>query len=216
MTGLATPPQPRQLAPLDVFVLWIGDERIGWTRDHHIGFTGFVDASTAGAAAWVAHVALARRRDRQGTTAPAMSDVPTLSVALSHDDEWIWGGGQALARLIRPGTPTPAFDDLDVDDPRRAWWSIEVALPALASELDVTSAAYVIHRGLRGSGLAWEALDAFRGRADVSSVWHPAPPARAARRAERAERAATKPAREWRRRLAFAWSNSAVGRAFHS
>lgn len=213
MTGLTTP-QPRQLAPLDVFVLWIGDERIGWTRDHHIGFTGFVDACTAGAAASVAHVALARRRDRDGTTAPALSDAPVLTVARSSDGdrEWIWGGGQALARLIRPGTLTPAIEGLDIHDARHGWWSIEIELPALASELDVTSAAYVIHRGLRGSGLPWEALDGFHRRADVSSAPQPVPRARAA---HPVERATTNRVGDWRRRLAFAWNHSAVGRALH-
>ena len=190
----------------------MGNERIGWTRDHRIGFTGFVDVNTAGAAAWIAHVALARRRDRTSGVVPAMSDVPSLSVSRTRDGEWVWGGSRALARLIRPGTPTAAIDGVNIDNARHGWWSIEVELPALASELDVTSAAYVIHRGLLGSGLAWEARDAFRDRAHVSNAWEAAS---AARTQPTVERSATNRLREWRRQFAFAWRRSAVARALH-
>ncbi len=203
MTRLTSEQMP--VPPPKMSVLWNGDERIGWTRGHHIGFTGFADGNLACAAAWIANVALARRRNRNSGLHPSLSDIPSMSLRTHNRGEWIWADDRALARTFRPGTPTLATEGVDTSA-SRDWWSIEIELPVFATELAVASSAHVIHRGLRRSGLPWAALDGLRGRTDLPSEL---------RSARSAGPSAFDSLRARWRRLGITWSNSAFRGAFH-
>ena len=193
------------LPPPDVFILWSGDQKIGWTQSNRIGFTGFADEQVAEAAAWIANIALTRRWNRNGAHL-SFSDVPRLGLVRHDSGEWMWAGDRAFVQVIGPDAPAPG-GEAGADGAARDWWSIEIELPAYATDLAVTSAAHVIHAALRQSGLSWAALDEFHGRADER---------REVSSAHAVDASAMQRIRELRRRLSDAWKQSAIGRAFRS
>ena len=142
------------LPPPNLFQLLDGTGPVGWMDGNRLEFTGFADAAEAATAAWVADVALERRRaKRRGEAAPYV-DPPQLFLVRSGEDEWITAAGKRIARLVRPHLQDsrPHANEAGAST---GWFGLEITLPADASELSVGSSAYVVYRALRRSGVPW-------------------------------------------------------------
>jgi hypothetical protein len=137
---LAVPP-PRR--PFDQ--LYDGTGPVGWIGDGRLAFTGFATLGDAAKAAWVAHVALERRRAKsRGEAAPHIE--PELELWVSGADEWLTIEGKRVARLLSPASTVPEGD---------SWFGFELVFSPGTLTFDIESSAHVVYRGLRRSGVRW-------------------------------------------------------------
>lgn len=144
---MASPPPSRQ-------ELRDGGTVVGWTDGLAIGFRGFGDEDEAAHAAWVGYRTMSRRFARVRGRRPIPIDSEPLSLERSGDVELILAGGRPIATLVRPG--------VDGMGGRRSF-GFELQLPVPADERRVLSAADLIYRTMRRSGIRW-------------AKWMPAPP----------------------------------------
>jgi hypothetical protein len=137
---LAVPP-PRQAFEQ----LYDGTGPVGWIGDGRVAFTGFATLGEAAKAAWVAHMALERRRaKRRGEAAPHIE--PGLELWVSGADEWLTVDGKPVARLLSPASTLHDGD---------RWFGFELVFSPGTSTFDMESNAHVVYRGLRRSGVRW-------------------------------------------------------------
>lgn len=132
-----------------------GTGEVGLIDGNRVEFTGFADPGEAAAAAWVAHVALERRRAKSMREQPAYSERPELYLARSGEHEWIVAEGKRLARLVRRELNGSHPHSNDADAISASCFGIEIALPLDPSGITIESSAYVIYLALRRSGLHW-------------------------------------------------------------
>jgi len=148
-TAASTP-----LPPLDITLL-DATGQLGWIAGNRLGFTGFADEAEASAAAWIAHVALERRRAKRDRAPAPRTERPPVYLATSGEEEWIEIPGRRLALLLRPEEPkSPTVSDAATNS-RTDWFGMEIVFPEDTSALTMGSSANVIYRGLRRSGLQW-------------------------------------------------------------
>jgi len=132
-----------------------GTGEVGSIDGNRVEFTGFADPAEAAAAAWVAHVALERRRAKSRREEPPYLERPELYLAGSGEHEWIVAEGKRLARLVRPKLAVSRSHANEVDEISASCFGIEIILPPDPSEVTIGSSAYVIYLALRRSGLRW-------------------------------------------------------------
>ena len=149
-TRMPVPP-PRQFQLLD------GTGLVGWIDANRLEITGFADPAEAAAAAWVAHVALERRRAKWRQEDPPRLEAPQLFLARSAGQDWITGAGKRLARLVRPNLQDNSRNPNDAAAVSTEWFGIEIEFPADTSGLTVGSSAHVVYLALRRSGVRWSA-----------------------------------------------------------
>lgn len=155
---LAVPPPRRALAQLSD-----GTGPVGWVGDGRLGFTGFATLGAAASAAWVAHVALERRRAKsRGEAAPHIE--PELELWVSGNDEWLTVDGKRVARLLSPESTLPDGD---------AWFGFELVFSTATSSFAIESHAHVVYRGLRRSGVPWPMRGIHSPSASRDSQLHP-------------------------------------------
>lgn len=135
--------------------LYDGDHVVGWTDDHHLGFTGFASAPEAAAAAWVAHRAVARRMAMDRGDRPIPVDIEPLSLARGAAHDLILAAGRPIARLVQPGDVPPAPD---------ASFGFELELDPALSEVRIHTLSHLAYRALRRSGIRWALWDRARRR----------------------------------------------------
>lgn len=137
---LAVPP-PRQA----IEQLHDGTGPVGWIGDGRLAFTGFATLGEAARAAWVAHVAIERRRaKRRGEAARHIRS--ELGLWVSGGDEWLIIEGRRVARLLRPASTPPDG---------HSWFGFELVFAPGTFTFDIESCAHVVYRGLRRSGVQW-------------------------------------------------------------
>jgi len=146
---MATPP------PSPMLDLLVDDTVVGWIDGMSIGLRGFGDESEAVHAAWVAHRTLSRRFARESGRRPLPIDAESMSLGRSGDVELILAGGRPIATLVRPGADSRSGPES---------FGFELQVPVPANELTMRSAAYLVYRTLRRSGMRW-------------AMWAPAPAA---------------------------------------
>ncbi len=153
---MSSRPGPPMFTPLPAHDIKLLDATgpLGWIAGNRLGFTGFADVAEASAAAWIAHVALERRRAKRELGPVPRTVRPALYLTRSGEEEWIEAPGRRLARLVRPEGElrTPANEAADTSV---SWYGVEIVFPENASALTMGSSANVIYRGLRRSGLPW-------------------------------------------------------------
>ena len=132
-----------------------GTGEVGSIDGNRVEFTGFADPAEAAAAAWVAHVALERRRAKSRREEPPHLERPELYLVRSGQHEWIVAEGKRLARLVRPKLAGTRSHSDEVDEISASCFGIEIVLPPDPSEVTIRSSAYVIYLALRRSGLRW-------------------------------------------------------------
>src|SRR5690348_12486089 len=84
------------------FRLVDGTGTVGWLIENRLGFAGFSSIQEAATAAWVAHVALARRAAKSRGEAAPYFEPDAMQLVRSDGSEWIEWAGARLARLVRP------------------------------------------------------------------------------------------------------------------
>lgn len=158
MTKLTTP--ELRLPPPTPFDLTDDVGRVGWIEGDRVGFTGFADLRDAVGAAWLAHLALARRAaERQGLPPPYV-EASALAIVRSPEGEQIVADSVPLALLHRPGTPHTG-----------AWYGFEIVAAPRPDELELRSAAHLIHRVLRRSSLRWPPVQRASMPPDREGTW---------------------------------------------
>ena len=140
-------------SPAEQLVDGTGD--VGSIAGNRVEFTGFADPAEAATAAWVAHVALERRRAKSSREEPAHSERPELGLVRSGEHEWIVADGKRLARLVRPKLAGTRANSNEADESSASCFGIEMILPPDPSEVTIGSSAYAIYLALRRSGLRW-------------------------------------------------------------
>ena len=146
---------PKPILPPHDITLRDATGPVGWIAGNRLGFTGFADTAEAAAAAWIACLALERRRARrQGGSAPQAKQ-PQLYLVRSGEREWIEAPGKRLALLLRPDPSKSQTLANEATEASATWYGLEIVLPADTSKLTMRSSGYVIYRALRRSGLPW-------------------------------------------------------------
>jgi hypothetical protein len=146
---LSAPPPPHDITLLDE------TGALGWIAGNRLGFTGFAGTAEASAAAWIAHLALERRRAKRELRPAPQGERPPLYLARSGEQEWIEAPGKRLALLVRPDRPKSDAVANEANEPSGGWYGVEIIFPEDTSSLTMASSAHVIYRGLRRSGLGW-------------------------------------------------------------
>lgn len=154
---MSSRPGPPMFTPLPAHDIKLLDATgpLGWIAGNRLGFTGFADVAEASAAAWIAHVALERRRAKRELGPAPRAERPALYLTRSGKEEWIESPGRRLARLVRPEEPESRTSDGEATDTSVSWYGVEIVFPENASALTMGSSANVIYLGLRRSGLRW-------------------------------------------------------------
>jgi hypothetical protein len=140
-----------------------GTGLVGSIDVNRLQFTGFADPGEAAAAAWVAHVAVERRKARGSREAPPRLEYPRLFLVRTDGEEWITGGGTRLARLVRPSSQDNSVRSHDTasapahGSAPAQWFGIEIGFSPDTSEVTLGSHAHVIYLALRRSGIPWSA-----------------------------------------------------------
>jgi hypothetical protein len=143
---------------------------VGWIGDGRLAFTGFATLGEAARAAWVAHVALERRRaKRRGEPAPHIRS--ELNVWVSGADQWLTMDGARVARLLSPASTDP-------DGP--SWFGFELVFAPGTFTLDIEASAHVVYRGLRRSRVRWPMREMQVPGAPDRTAYTPEAPSRAA------------------------------------
>jgi hypothetical protein len=145
---LAAPP-PRPM----ISRLSDGTGAVGWIGDGRLGFTGFATLGHAATAAWVAHVALERRRAKSRRE-PAPHIEPKLELLVTGNEEWLTIEGKRVARLLSPA-PASELSPTGIVPPGEAWFGFELVFPADVSSFEIESSAHVVYRAVRRSGVGW-------------------------------------------------------------
>ena len=138
-------PNSMSLPPPVELALHDGDHHVGWVSDGALGFRGFADETEAVSAAWMAHRTVSQQLARRDGQRPVPIDVEPLAIVRRGDDEMILASARPIGRLLRPAADSRSGPDS---------FGFEVPLP-LADELDLRSAAHLIYRTLRRSGIRW-------------------------------------------------------------
>ncbi|HEY6826981.1 MAG TPA: hypothetical protein VI259_08985 [Gemmatimonadaceae bacterium] len=138
-----------------------GTGDVGSIDGNRVEFTGFADPAEAATAAWVAHVALERRRAKSSREEPAHLERPELGLVRSGEHEWIVADGKRLARLVRPKLAGTRANSNEADESSASCFGIEMILPPDPSEVTIGSSAYAIDLA-RGNAKFDEVDDASR------------------------------------------------------
>ena len=154
---MSLPPSapPSTSLPPDDIQLLDATGPLGWIDGNRLGFTGFADEAGASAAAWIAHVALERRRAKRELGPVPRAERAALCLARAGKEEWIEASGRRLALLVRPDASEPQTLAKEATDRSAGWYGLEIVFPEHTSALTMGSSAHVIYRGLRRSGLRW-------------------------------------------------------------
>jgi len=148
-TAMATPPPPHGIKLLDA------TGALGWIAGNRLGFAGFADVTEASAAAWIANLALERRRAKRELGPAPHAERPPLSLVTYGQQEWIEAPGKRLALLVRPGRTRSQALASEANEPLARSYGVEIVFPEGTSRLTMGSSAHVVYRGLRRSGLRW-------------------------------------------------------------
>ena len=125
--------------------LFDSDQHVGWVRADALGFGGFATANEAGHGAWVAYRAIWRRHAKQHGLRPHPVVPTPIELRSMGDRDLILASGRPFATLIRPASDADGANS----------FGFEIRLPAPVDELSARSAAYLVYRTLRKSGIRW-------------------------------------------------------------
>jgi len=146
---------PKPILPPHDITLRDATGPVGWIAGNRLGFTGFADTVEASAAAWIASLALERRRAKRQRGPAPQAKQPQLYLIRSGEREWIETRGERLALLVRPDRSKSRTVGSEATKASASWYGLEMVFPADTSELTMRSSGYAIYRGLRRSGLRW-------------------------------------------------------------
>ena len=144
-TNTFTSLEHRGVPPPLALELFDSDQHVGWVRAEVLGFGGFATANEAGHGAWVAYRAIWRRHAKQHGLRPHPIVPTPIELRSVGDRELILASGRPFATLVRP-----ASDAFGANS-----FGFEIELPAPVDEHAALSAAYLVYRTLRKSGIRW-------------------------------------------------------------
>jgi hypothetical protein len=149
---MSLPPSTPRSTPLPAHDIKLLDATgpLGWIAGNRLGFTGFADEAEASAAAWIAHVALERRRAKRELGPAPRAERAALCLARAGKEEWIEASGRRLALLVRPDASEPQTLAKEATNRSAGWYGLEIVFPEDTSALTMGSSAHVIYRGLEG------------------------------------------------------------------
>jgi hypothetical protein len=137
---------PRSLPP--PLELRAADLLVGWIHGDVVRFRGFDSRRGAARAATVAHQAMVRRlaRGNRETAAVTESDLDALRRSTDHTSAS--ANGRPLTSVL--GTSSDGTSDGPSGE-----FAFEIRVPRPVDELRMRGLAYVMHRALLSSGVAW-------------------------------------------------------------